>query len=53
MNLNKWTDLIFGISQSGQEAVKSLNTFRKVCYEISLDEIEELKKSMELPRNFN
>ena len=49
MNLNKWIDLIFGTAQSGPEAVKSLNTFRKACYEISLDEIEELKKSMELP----
>ena len=46
--LNKWIDLIFGIAQSGPEAVKFLNTYRKACYELSLDEIEELKKNFEL-----
>ena len=46
--LNKWIDIIFGIAQSGPEAVKLLNTYRKACYALSLDEIEEFKKKFEL-----
>ena len=48
LKLNKWIDLIFGVAQSGPEAIKFLNTYRKACYEISLEEIEELKKNNEL-----
>ena len=44
LNLHKWIDLIFGVAQSGPDAIKYLNTYRKACYELSLDEIEELKK---------
>ena len=46
--LNKWFDLIFGIAQSGPEAVKCLNIYRKACYELSMEEIVELKKNFEL-----
>ena len=48
LNLHKWIDLIFGIAQSGPDAVKYLNIYRKACYELSLDKIEELKEKKEL-----
>ena len=46
--LNKWIDLIFGIAQSGPEAIKFLNVYRKACYELSSNEIEELSQNSEL-----
>ena len=45
IKLNKWIDLIFGVAQSGPEAVKCLNTYRKACYELSFDEIEDLREN--------
>ena len=51
LKLNKWIDLIFGIAQSGPEAVKNLNTYRKACYELAPEEIEELNKKFELLGN--
>ena len=36
VKLNKWIDLIFGVAQSGPEAAKCLNTYRKACYELTL-----------------
>ena len=51
LKLHKWIDLIFGVAQSGPEAVKCLNTYRKACYELTIDEIEELKENNELLSN--
>ena len=42
--LNNWIDLIFGYKMNGNDAIKSYNTYRKACYEISYDEIEQMKK---------
>ena len=49
LKLNKWIDIVFGIAQSGPEAIKILNIYRKACYELSLEEIEDLKEKYELP----
>ena len=46
--LNNWIDLIFGYKMNGIEAIKSYNTFRKACYEISSEEIEEMNRNGEL-----
>ena len=46
--LNSWIDLIFGFKQSGVEAIKSYNLFRKACYESSPIEIEEKIRNNEL-----
>jgi hypothetical protein len=35
--INDWIDLIFGVKQSGKEAIKSLNIFRPLCYEGKID----------------
>ena len=48
IKLNKWIDLIFGIGQSGPDAIKYLNTYRKACYELPLEDIEDLYKNYEL-----
>ena len=45
IKLNNWIDLIFGIAQSGPEAIKYCNTYRRACYELSSEEIEELKQN--------
>ena len=47
-NLNYWIDLIFGFKMTGSEAIKSHNTFRKACYELNNDEIEQLNQKGEL-----
>ena len=46
--LNNWIDLIFGYKMNGIDAIKSYNTFRKACYELSSDEIEEMNENGEL-----
>jgi len=49
--LNNWIDLIFGIAQSGPEAIKFCNTYRSACYELGSEEIEELKQNGQLLGN--
>ena len=46
--LNLWIDLIFGFKQSGIDAIKNYNIFRKACYELNFNEIEEKKINNEL-----
>ena len=46
--LNNWIDLIFGYKMKGSESIKCYNTFRKACYELSNEEIEEMNKNGEL-----
>ena len=51
--INEWIDLIFGYKQQGKEAVKSINTYRPLCYEgridiNKLDEKEQEDKMMEI-----
>ena len=47
-NLTYWIDLIFGYKMNGIEAIKSYNTFRKACYELSCEEIEQMNDNGEL-----
>ena len=47
-NLNYWIDLIFGYKMNGIEAIKSYNTFRRACYELSNEEIIKMNKNGEL-----
>jgi len=49
IKLNKWFDIIFGVGQTCPEAIKFMNVYRKACYELPLEEIEELYKKFELP----
>jgi hypothetical protein len=35
-NLDQWIDYIFGYKQRDQEAVKCLNTFSKITYQVDL-----------------
>ena len=46
--LNLWIDLVFGFKQSGIDAIKNYNIFRKACYELHFNEIEEKKINNEL-----
>ena len=46
--LNNWIDLIFGYKMNGIEAIKSYNTFRRACYELSPNKIEEMNENGEL-----
>ena len=48
IKLNKWIDIVFGVGQTLPEAVKFMNVYRKACYELPLEEIEELNKNSEL-----
>ena len=48
IKLNKWIDIIFGVGQTYPEAIKFMNVYRKACYELPLEEIEELNKKFEL-----
>ena len=47
-NLNNWIDLVFGYKMNGIEAIKNYNTFRKACYELSCEEIEQMNNNGEL-----
>ena len=40
-NLHSWIDLIFGYKMFGIEAIKCYNTYRKACYELSSNEVEQ------------
>lgn len=35
--LSDWIDLIFGLKQTGKDAIKALNVFRPLCYEGKID----------------
>ena len=48
IKLNKWIDIVFGVGQTCPEAIKFMNVYRKACYELPLEEIEELNKKFEL-----
>ena len=37
-HLHEWIDLIFGYKQRGDEAVKAVNIFRSVAYEVNYGE---------------
>jgi hypothetical protein len=47
-NLNYWIDLIFGYKMNGIEAIKSYNTFRKACYELTTEDIKTMNQNGEL-----
>ena len=47
-NLNYWIDLIFGYKMFGIEAIKSYNTYRKACYELSNEDIELMNQDGQL-----
>ena len=45
-NISNWIDLVFGIRQTGKEAVKSFNIFRYICYEGNINKLDAFYSSM-------
>ena len=45
-NLHLWIDLVFGVKQSGEDAIEYCNTYRKACYPFTKEELEKIDKCL-------
>ena len=49
--IHYWIDLIFGVKQSGKDAIEFLNVYRKACYNFEADSY--LCKLLDIKNNNN